>query len=997
MGETAADPSSPMTMVATGRPPTNGVPESRPGSELWSAVAADVHLAVPTSPATEGSRTRSAPMDDGRAALVAEVVRALSSPGGRVLLIGEPGVGRSTVLTEVDRRAEEAAARVLRGHPLSAVEPFSGLVDLFAEVDFAELDVLTVSQRRMLESLRSSGPPPVDTPDRMALCLAVASAVRGLLRRGPVVISIDDWTHVDAQSADVLRYLVTRARPGQSPSLVATQVVDARLSGRQPAIDRAIFPPGTVHVVPPLSLQELAGVLAKWSGERLPPDQVAAVYRAAGGNPSWAMELLDRPLGRLQAPDSGPELPNSVAVPVLMRVRRLPPPVLRVLAACAATGGAPAGTVVELSNTDCAAVVAATEEAVVAWEDEQLVVAHPLLGAAALKAIGLRARLELHARAADVAVCPAERARQLDQAALPGPDDTIAAALAAASERAWAAGATAPALAHASRALARTARDSAERARRAVMLAEAAVASGWFDRAAAVLAGLDLFRLELSLLDRALPLLVTALTAEGGDQLVAKTLAGLAARAGAGSVRWAMIDVRRLSGGEPVPDRARRACQALELMAGAQTLPRAQHRALTLLLIAGLDAGEGLDRAVLTRMRALERRIPALPLLDTADAVEAVHAYQVGELAVSRGQLIGLVNRAEEMGETATAEVFRLHLAYVEVMSGHPAAGAALLQWSEGVRARAGALSPVIVRAQGSLALVRGDHVAMEAVLASPCGPANTQCQRVSRLAMRGAWAAAHERWADALPPLSEALKLSAEQGVDEPGRRLWLDTILGTGLVASDRLAEAEQIAARLEGMATAAQRPLVRGHGLRLRGLVSAASGDLATAQERLSQAARLIGQSEMPGDYARCLLELGRVLRRRRARKEGRRVLLEALAVAERIGDRPLRALLERELTGAGRSGEPDALTPAEHRVAVAAAQGLSNREIAGACFVTVRTVETQLTSVYRKLGVRSRSQLAARLPTAPAGSDGGDDLLPQPPAVGASAGALFGAMP
>lgn len=143
-------------------------------------------------------------------------------------------------------------------------------------------------------------------------------------------------------------------------------------------------------------------------------------------------------------------------------------------------------------------------------------------------------------------------------------------------------------------------------------------------------------------------------------------------------------------------------------------------------------------------------------------------------------------------------------------------------------------------------------------------------------------------------------------------------------------------------------------------------AASGDLEAAHEQLHRAAQLIGQGQVPADHARCLVDLGRVLRRRRARKECRRVLLEATAIANRIGDRPLLALLDRELTSSGRSGRPDVLTPAERRVAVAAVEGLSNREIAVACFVTVRTVETQLTSVYRKLGVRSRSQLSTRLP-------------------------------
>ena len=188
---------------------------------------------------------------------------------------------------------------------MSAAEPFGGLVDLLSDVDDVALDGMPPAQRRVLESLRWNELRPVGAADRMGLRLAVAGAVRALHRLGPVVISVDDWTLLDAETVDVLRYLVTRGGNGDGPTLVATQVVDARLSGRQPAIDRAIFPPGTVYVVPALSVRGLADVLGEWKGEFLPPDELASVHRLVGGNPSWAMELLDQPLHRLQAPIPG--------------------------------------------------------------------------------------------------------------------------------------------------------------------------------------------------------------------------------------------------------------------------------------------------------------------------------------------------------------------------------------------------------------------------------------------------------------------------------------------------------------------------------------------------------------------------------------------------------------------------------------------------------------------------------------------------------------------
>lgn len=938
--------------------------QRRPCSELFSAATTTTH---PPGMTPSPGHALTSGAEGERRVLLSEVGRSLSSSGGRVLLIGEPGVGKSTVLAEVTRQAEATGALVIRGRPPSPSDPFSGLVDLLADVDETELDGVATAQRRVLRTLRAPETRLLELPDRTALRLVVMGLFRALQRSRFVVVSVDDWPRLDVESASLLRDLVTRATEGNGLSLVATQAVDARLSGRQPTIDRAIFLPGSVHVVRPLSVHGLADVLATWRGETLPPDQVASVYQAVGGNPSWAMELLDQSLGGLQATDFGPALPKSVADVALERVRRLPAPVLRVVAACAAMRGASAKTVIELSDTDCPTVIEATEEGVIAWRGEQLELAHPLLGAAALKVVGLRAQLELHARAAEAARDLGERACLLDRAALPGPDGIVVAALGAASEQAWAAGAIAPALAHACRALARTAPGSAEHARRSVAVAEVATASGWFDQAAAVLADLDSSSMELDLLDRALPVLVVALGARG-DDLVGRILATWAEGVRQDSVRWAMVDVRRVSEGDPAPAREKRASRALDLMTGAD-VPGARHRALTLLLVARLDLGHGLDYAVLDHMRALEDELPNLALVDTADAVEGVHAYRVEEFEVSRHLLANLVERAESTNDPPTAAVFRTHLALVELTSGHQACAAALLEPSGGDLSPVPVPPPIAVEAMAALALARGDLEGLEQALAQPFAKKNALSEQVVRLVMRAAWAAAQDDWAGALPLLSEALQLTVEYGVDEPGRRLWLDAMLGRGLVTLDRLAEAEEIASRLEGLGSAGRRPAMRGHALRLRGLISAASGDLTTAQEQLHGAAQLMEEGQVPGDHARCLLDLGRVLRRRRARKECRRVLAQAAAIAHRTGDQPLLSLVERELGHSGRAATPDALTPAERRVALAAAQGLSNREIALECFVTVRTVETQLTSVYRKLGVRSRSQLVARLPADP----------------------------
>jgi DNA-binding NarL/FixJ family response regulator len=122
-------------------------------------------------------------------------------------------------------------------------------------------------------------------------------------------------------------------------------------------------------------------------------------------------------------------------------------------------------------------------------------------------------------------------------------------------------------------------------------------------------------------------------------------------------------------------------------------------------------------------------------------------------------------------------------------------------------------------------------------------------------------------------------------------------------------------------------------------------------------------------VPLDLARALLELGRVRRRRRARRSAREALGRARDLFERIGDVPFqrRAAVELERLASTRGG--DGLTETERRVAELVVTGAANRAVAAALFVSVRTVESHLQAIYRKLGVRSRAELLAVLLAGP----------------------------
>ena len=147
------------------------------------------------------------------------------------------------------------------------------------------------------------------------------------------------------------------------------------------------------------------------------------------------------------------------------------------------------------------------------------------------------------------------------------------------------------------------------------------------------------------------------------------------------------------------------------------------------------------------------------------------------------------------------------------------------------------------------------------------------------------------------------------------------------------------------------------------RCRGLVLAARGDLEGAFASFEQALAEHVRTVDPFQHARTLLALGRTQRRAKKRAAARATLEDALARFETLGA-PLWAEQTRaELARiGGRAPSRGDLTEAEQRIALLVAEGHSNREVAAALFLTEHSVETALTRIYRKLGVRSRGELA-----------------------------------
>jgi DNA-binding CsgD family transcriptional regulator len=177
----------------------------------------------------------------------------------------------------------------------------------------------------------------------------------------------------------------------------------------------------------------------------------------------------------------------------------------------------------------------------------------------------------------------------------------------------------------------------------------------------------------------------------------------------------------------------------------------------------------------------------------------------------------------------------------------------------------------------------------------------------------------------------------------------------------SAERLAEEELLLARAFG----ASRAL--GVALRAAGVVTGGDRGASLLREAIDAFER--GDARL--ERARALADLGAMLRRRNRRTEARELLRVALDAAHRAGAGPLAAYAETELRATGARPRrvvltgPDSLTASERRIAELAGQGLSNREIAQTLFVTTRTVEGHLTSIFRKLQVDSRASLPAVL--------------------------------
>jgi DNA-binding CsgD family transcriptional regulator len=212
-----------------------------------------------------------------------------------------------------------------------------------------------------------------------------------------------------------------------------------------------------------------------------------------------------------------------------------------------------------------------------------------------------------------------------------------------------------------------------------------------------------------------------------------------------------------------------------------------------------------------------------------------------------------------------------------------------------------------------------------------------------------------------ALKWFEESEAQTTRLGWRDAGRRWWIPDQV-EALLEVGRLDDAVRVLEAWGDDAARGGRDRMLADVTRCRGLVAAVQGEIDRAASLLQEA---VAQHERVGDdfgRARALLTLGVVCRRRRQKRAARDAIEAALAVFESLGAATWVEKARAELGRIGGRTREEGLTPAERRVATLVAEGRTNKEVAATLFLGERTVETHLTHVYAKLGLRSRAELA-----------------------------------
>jgi DNA-binding CsgD family transcriptional regulator len=879
--------------------------------------------------------------------------------GARALvLLGGPGIGKTTLWEAgvVAARAHGCRVVAARASGADAGLAFAALIDFLDEVDGGELDALPPPQRRALEVAVLRADPIGPPPELRAIALGLLNVLRGLADRQPLVIAIDDTQWLDSHSLDVLTFVAPRL---ETP---AVRFLLARRPGRASPLEHAIGPPLERLEIGPLSLGATRELLRDRLGLVLSRPLLRRLVDATTGNPLFALEV-GRTLTGGDLPGLGDDLPVPDTVEDLLgtRVGRLSGPVRRLLLAVALSQDP---TVSELQAiADQGALEEAVEANVLVVDGGRVRAAHPLIAAAAKKRSRPAERRELHFELSHVVADDELRAWHRALAA-DSPDPTLAGAIAAAADAAHARGAWLTAAELGEHALRLTPADDPGRPRRAFDVGMTLGVAGERQRLARLL------ETELESLpagpDRARLWLLMPAAVEDNDQLLEYFERALeesrsdpplhAAVLGNLSFNATAIRVAQIREAEEWAE------QALE---PSRADPEIERSVLYALAKARALRGRPFDD-IRERFHAISDAAPYI--LAWPERVAGLRHMWRGEVDLARGVFAGLLSLADERGDVQGEAHVRAHLCELDLRAGRWEPAAALLdEWSASEQEAMG--HPVFERYQAHLAAGRGLAGEAERWATEELDRARAISVPFHELDAHRTFGLANliaHRPEQAAESLRGVWQHCEREGVEEPGV-FPVAADLVEALVELGELEEARRVAGRLRALSEKQEHPWGLATAKLCDGMIGLTSGYARQPVSALEQAAADYGRLGLRFDAARSLLALGRAQRRHRKWGAARQALGAAETAFRDLGSPGWAEAAGAELSrvGARRPPPEGELTPAEQRVADLAAEGLANKEIAQALFVSVKTVEGHLSHVYAKLGVRSRAQLARRL--------------------------------
>ncbi len=406
--------------------------------------------------------------------------------------------------------------------------------------------------------------------------------------------------------------------------------------------------------------------------------------------------------------------------------------------------------------------------------------------------------------------------------------------------------------------------------------------------------------------------------------------------------------------------------RAVELLQAIDSAPAdLLSNALTNLATHGCRLGRGLAVSALERAVELQSAATALSIGERPGMGLGMYLKVVDRFDDSRHWLHAMRTAAVEEGDNIALPMILGHLATLECWAGNYQLALQFAEQGRQQATRNGCSAPmpasahVLVLAHlgrltearrlGERDLASDDALGFDSATALH----HRSLGFTELFAGETAAAAAH---------FTRALSIARDMEIGEPAiMRLHPHAV--AAFVHLGDLERARALTAELDASRERSNLPWAKAMAQRCHGLLEAASGNPSAAVDALERALAEHPRLAMPFEEACTRLLLGTVLRRIGRRADARQQLTTALTDFLRL-DTPVHADRTRaELAGiGGRSGGADDLTATEHRVATLVGTGRTSREVAAALFLSVRTVDSHLGRVYRKLGLRSRTELA-----------------------------------